>query len=253
MCARACTREAESAADLLVRTVGLGCAHILLNHAPTISANQAKRLISLITSGRFSVQQKMDVLCQLAQRPILHELAGEFAQHVAEQIRQDDDIGQRGDSYVELAASLVFMSVDEAREYYRQGLAHWAKWAERATSRSTHCFILRERPARRLSKACAGTAANEPLPDHCEERAKKVRMDVARACRRSVHRLSGDSQAGALARPRGGEVCATDCRSLHAFWPRTEISTHAVLPFSSRSVKITAGGTGVPEMGSQTY
>lgn len=115
--------RAESAADLLVRAVGLGGARILLDHSPTISADQAKILISLITSGHFSVQQKIDVLCQLAQRPALHELAGEFAQHVAEQIRQDDHIGQRGDSYVELAASLVSMSIDEAREYYRQGLA----------------------------------------------------------------------------------------------------------------------------------
>ncbi len=122
-----CLREgvhwrAESAADLLVRTVGLGCVRILLNHAPTISTDQAETLISLISSGRFFVPQKIDVLGQLAQRPALHELVGEFAQHVAEQIRQDDDIGQRGDSYVELAASLVQMSIDEAREYYRQGL-----------------------------------------------------------------------------------------------------------------------------------
>jgi hypothetical protein len=113
----------ESAVDLLVRTVGLGCVRILLNHVPTISADQAKTLISLISSGRFFVQQKIDVLGLLAQRPDLHVHAGEFAQHVAEQIRQDDNIGQRGDSYVELAASLVAMSVDEAREYYRQGLA----------------------------------------------------------------------------------------------------------------------------------
>ena len=115
--------KAESAADLLVRTVGLGCVRILLNHAPAISADQAKTLISLMSSGRFFVQQKINVLGQLAQRSALHELAGEFAQHVAEQIRQDDNIGQRGESYVELAASLVPMSVDEAREYYRQGLA----------------------------------------------------------------------------------------------------------------------------------
>lgn len=113
----------ENAADLLVRTVGLGCIRILLNHALDISAEQAITLIHLISSGKFFVPEKIDVLGQLAQRPALHELAGEFAQHVAEQIRQDDDIGQRGDSYVELAASIVPMSVDEAREYYRQGLA----------------------------------------------------------------------------------------------------------------------------------
>ncbi|MCO4887918.1 NACHT domain-containing protein [Cupriavidus sp. WGtm5] len=115
--------KAESAADLLVRTIGFGCVGILLNHAPGISADQAKTLISRMSAGRFLVQQRIDVLGQLAQRPPLHELAGEFAQHVAEQIRQDDNIEQRGDAYVDLAASLVPMSVDEAREYYQQGLA----------------------------------------------------------------------------------------------------------------------------------
>lgn len=114
--------RSENASDLLVCTIGLGCIHILLNHAPTILPDQAKALISLITSGRFSVQQKIEILGQLAQRPALHVIAGGFAQHVAEQIRQDDNIGQRGDFYVELAASLVPMSIDEAREYYRQGL-----------------------------------------------------------------------------------------------------------------------------------
>ncbi|MDP2268453.1 MAG: hypothetical protein Q8K46_04710, partial [Deltaproteobacteria bacterium] len=98
---RTCLRKdahwmAKNAADLLVRTVGLGCVRILLNHAPMISAEQTKTLISLISSERFFVQQKIDVLGRLAQRPALHELAGEFAQHVAEQIRQDDNIGQRG-------------------------------------------------------------------------------------------------------------------------------------------------------------
>jgi len=115
--------RAEVAADLLVRTVGLGCIHILLDHAPEISEDQAKTIISLISSGKFSVQQKTSVLGQLAWRPSLHELAGQFAQHVAEQIGQDDNIEQRGDAYADLAASLVSMSIDEAREYYRQGLA----------------------------------------------------------------------------------------------------------------------------------
>lgn len=115
--------KAESATDLLARPVGLGCVRILLNHASDISTDQATTLISLISSGRFYVPQKINVLGQLVERPALHELAGGFAQHIAEQILQDDNIRQRGDSCVDLAASLVSMSVDEAREYYRQGLA----------------------------------------------------------------------------------------------------------------------------------
>ncbi len=115
--------RAEVAADLLARTVGLGCIHILLDHAPGISEDQAKTIISLISSGRFSVRQKTSVLGQLAQRSELHELAGRFAQHIAEQIGQDDNIEQRVGAYADLATSLVSMSIDEAREYYRQGLA----------------------------------------------------------------------------------------------------------------------------------
>ncbi|AZQ54374.1 hypothetical protein [Burkholderia cenocepacia] len=115
--------RAESAADSLVRTVGLGCADILLNHASEISADQAKTLIGLISAGRFFVPEKIEVLALLAVRPALHALAGEFARHIADQIRQDDNIGGRGDFYVKLAASLVPMSIDEAYEYYRQGLA----------------------------------------------------------------------------------------------------------------------------------
>lgn len=163
--------RAQSAADLLVRTVGLGCVHILLNHAPTISTDQAKTLISLITSGRFSVQQKIDVLGRLAQRPALHVLAGEFAQHVAEQIRQDDNIGQRGDSYVELAASLVPMSVDEAREYYRQGLAQLDQMGGESYEQIYSLLhfasvqqggFLKPALAQRLMNLCQTIVSNEP-------------------------------------------------------------------------------------------
>ncbi|WP_249152362.1 NACHT domain-containing protein, partial [Bradyrhizobium liaoningense] len=113
----------EGEVDVLARTIGLGCAKILLDHAVEISTEQAKTLIEIISSGRSFIQQKIDLLSQLARRPALHEVAGQFAQHIAGQIRLDDNIGERGNSYVRLAASLMPMSADEAREYYRQGLA----------------------------------------------------------------------------------------------------------------------------------
>jgi hypothetical protein len=115
--------RAEVAADFLVRTAGLGCIHVLLDHAPEVSEEHAKTIISLTSSEKFSVRQKISVLAQLSKRSNLHELAGQFAQHVAEQIGRDDDIEQRGRAYADLAASLVSMSIDEARDYYQQGLA----------------------------------------------------------------------------------------------------------------------------------
>jgi hypothetical protein len=115
--------RAERPADWLLRSAALGYVHMLLTHAQDITSDQADVLVGLISSGRFFVQQKIDVLRELAHRPALHVAAGKFAQHIAKQIGQDDNIGHRGESYAELAASLVPVSVDEAREYYRQGLA----------------------------------------------------------------------------------------------------------------------------------
>ncbi|MGF9760707.1 hypothetical protein AAII07_36515 [Microvirga sp. 0TCS3.31] len=115
--------QAETATDLLARSVGHACIGVLFNHATEIDAEQADALVCIVSSDRFSVQQKLQVLEQLARRPALHDLAGKFARHVSEQIRKDENIGLRGGAYADLAATLVPMSIDEAREYYRQGLA----------------------------------------------------------------------------------------------------------------------------------
>ncbi|WP_026107083.1 NACHT domain-containing protein [Dyella ginsengisoli] len=162
---------AEVAADSLIRTVGLGCIHILLDHAPVISEDQAKTIVSLISSGRFSVRQKTSVLGLLAQRPGLHELAGKFAQHIAEQIGQDDDIGQRGGAYADLAVSLVSMSIDEAREYYRQGLAQLDQLGGESYEQIysllrfasvQHGGLLKPALSHRLMNLCQTIIRNEP-------------------------------------------------------------------------------------------
>lgn len=115
--------RAERPTDLLARTAGLGCLNILLTHTDEVASENADAIIDALSRGRFFVSQKIGVLADLARRAGLHETAGRFAQNIAEQIRQDDDIGQRGELYADLAASLIPMSQDEAREYYRQGLA----------------------------------------------------------------------------------------------------------------------------------
>ncbi|WP_349963018.1 NACHT domain-containing protein [Rhizobium sp. ZPR3] len=115
--------QTERSADLLARTAGLGCLDILLTHAPKVAITQAEEITTILSTGRFSVSEKINVLTELARNNDLHEVAGRFAQTIAEQIRQDDNIDQRGEYYADLAAALIPMSVDEAREYYRQGLA----------------------------------------------------------------------------------------------------------------------------------
>lgn len=115
--------QAERPADMLSRTAGLGCLSILLTYAPSVAAAQVNEIIAAVSKGRFYVKQKISVLEQLARSPEHGEAVGQFAQTIAEQIRLDDNIDQRGEYYADLAAALIPMSRDEAREYYRQGLA----------------------------------------------------------------------------------------------------------------------------------
>lgn len=115
--------RAETPTDLLARTIGLACVRLIFTYASDIEAEQAEAMVSMISSDRFGVRQKLLTLEQIARRPSFHELAGRFAQHVSEQIRKDENIGSRGESYADLAAALVPMSIEEAQEYYRQGLS----------------------------------------------------------------------------------------------------------------------------------
>ncbi|MCF5251017.1 MULTISPECIES: hypothetical protein [unclassified Pseudomonas] len=115
--------RSETAADALVRAVGFGCVSILLQHSSAPSVEDVKTLLGLVSTTGFTIQQKMSLLRQITQWAHLHNLAGAFAQHIAAQLRQDDDIGRRGETYVDLAASILSMSIDEARGYYRQGLS----------------------------------------------------------------------------------------------------------------------------------
>lgn len=161
----------ERAVDLLARTAGLGCLHILLDHCAAITSDQAKTIVRLMSSARFYVEQKIDVLAHLARRKGLEEVTGEFAVQIAEQSRQDDNISQRGELYAKLAAALIRLSVEEARDYYRQGLSqldqiggesydqiysllHFA-----ATQRGGH---LEPSLAQRLMNLCQTIISNEP-------------------------------------------------------------------------------------------
>ena len=115
--------RAYKPSDLFASTIGFGCLTILLEHAREITGAQAEEIVNTISNGRFYVTQKIYVLAELARNVELHEVSGRFSQVIAEQIRGDDNIGLRGEHYSDLAGALVLMSVDEAKEYYLQGLA----------------------------------------------------------------------------------------------------------------------------------
>lgn len=114
--------RANKPSNLLARSAGFGCLKILLTHAKGITAEQAEEITHTLSTGRFYVPEKIEVLAHLARKGELHESAGRFAQAIAGQIRQNDNVGLRGDYYSDLAGALTPMSIDEAKEYYLQGL-----------------------------------------------------------------------------------------------------------------------------------
>ncbi len=108
--------RSETAVDLHSRTLGLAFVGLLFSYADDVTPEQARAVVDLVSAGRFAPYQKLRLLAHLAHRPPLHSLAGEFARHVSEQIREEENIGSRGEGYADLASTLVAMSVDEARE-----------------------------------------------------------------------------------------------------------------------------------------
>jgi len=115
--------KAETGRDNVARHVGIGLAGILLRHSETVEKKEAEELIEIIGANRFSLGDKLSVLALIARRPNLADVAGAYANSISSDIVKDDYIEQRGESYRELAGSLIPMSVGEAQEYYAQGLA----------------------------------------------------------------------------------------------------------------------------------
>jgi hypothetical protein len=121
------TRQFEEPHHLLSRTIGLGFAKLLLQHAPDITEADAAQLTDIVSDQRFRLSDRSSVLVLFASRPGLHHRSGTFAQSIAQGIRKDAYIEQRGDDYASLAEALLEMSVAEAREYYRSGLSELDK------------------------------------------------------------------------------------------------------------------------------
>lgn len=116
-------RNAETGRDNVARHVGIGLARILLRHSETVEKKVAEELIEIIGANRFSLGDKLSVLTLIARRPNLADVAGAYAATISSNIVKDDYIEQRGESYRDLAGSLISMSIGEAQEYYAQGLA----------------------------------------------------------------------------------------------------------------------------------
>jgi hypothetical protein len=115
--------RAETGVDETVRRVGIGFARMLLRHCDYVEKKEAEELIKIIDANRFSVSDKLSVLSLIAMRTNLTDVAGASASSLSSEILKDDYIEQRGDFYRDLAASLIPMSSNEAREYYAQGLS----------------------------------------------------------------------------------------------------------------------------------
>ena len=115
--------QAERGRDNIARHVGLGLAKTLLRYSEMIEKAEAEKLIEIIGTNRFSLNERLSILALIARRSNLTDVTGTYARSLALDIVKDDYIEQRSSSYRELAGSLIPMSIGEAQEYYTQGLA----------------------------------------------------------------------------------------------------------------------------------
>ncbi len=112
----------ETARDQLCRYVGFGFAQIFLRHGRSVSEEDVRKLIEIISRGRFTIQDKLKTLFVMARHSNLHIIAGQFAKTISDAIRQDESIEQRSEQFSRLTEALLPMGRVEAQQYFRQGL-----------------------------------------------------------------------------------------------------------------------------------
>ena len=115
--------RSETGVGNVARHVGIGLAKTQIRHCEMVETKEAEELIEIIESNQFSMSDKLSVLALLARRTNLADIVGSYAGKVSDQILEDESIERRGESYRELAVSLLSLSIDEAKTYYARGLA----------------------------------------------------------------------------------------------------------------------------------
>ena len=115
--------DAERATDVLTRTIGLGFASLILQHADQIEEDDAITIIDIVSGDRFTIEDRIRVLSLISQRDNLHELAGKFGLTISAWVSKDEYVEQRGENHQKLTRALLPLGVAEAREYYKEGLA----------------------------------------------------------------------------------------------------------------------------------
>ena len=192
--------NAQTGRDNVARHVGFGFVKILLRHCETVEKREAEDLLGIVGANRFSLSEKLSVFALIARRANLSEVAGAFASSLSSDIVKDDYIEQRGESYRQLAGSLVPMSIAEAQEYYSQGLAQLDQMGgDDFDLIYSVLHYAAEQPGDTI-KAGALAPSYESLPDDLPTRTVKVWMDLVRTRCLFLHRLSGNVQADTLVR-----------------------------------------------------
>lgn len=115
--------NAEEPTDVLTRTVGLGFAGLILQHADSIDMCDAETIVEIVSGDRFTIEDRIRVLNLISQRDKLHELAGKFGLTISAWVCKDEYVEQRGENHQKLTRGLLPLGVTEAREYYKEGLA----------------------------------------------------------------------------------------------------------------------------------
>lgn len=112
----------------LIKQIYFKLALWMLEIIDNVEEDQVKKLIRLLSSCFNGYDEKLKLLDCMSRREDLHELVGDWANKLAEEINKKDNIDCREELYLQLSSSMLSLGVNEAREYFRECIKSVKGW-----------------------------------------------------------------------------------------------------------------------------
>lgn len=107
----------------LAHNLGIQLVKILLRHCTIVEEKEAKKLVKILKQNTFLMESKLEILSLLARKIDLGDISGKYAGTLSEELQHPDYLHNQGKYFLELAQSLIPLSIQEAKEYYSEGLS----------------------------------------------------------------------------------------------------------------------------------
>ena len=112
----------------LIKQIYFKLALWMIEIVDTVEKEQVKKLIRLLSSCLHGYDEKLKLLDCMSRREDLHELVGDWANKLAEEINKKDNIYCREELYLQLSSCTLSLGVNEAREYFKECIRSVKGW-----------------------------------------------------------------------------------------------------------------------------